>query len=142
MNDARHGVTSLKLTSRTISYHKSVRVSLNSSCSPYLFNKKSSYKRMIELLYSANLITRNIMPENQEFPMLSLSSRITPENLFFIRNHFPYPKVNMRSWGLIITGWRIFLYQKSASRTGSESQYHDCSLHEWKAFALPTRLSS
>jgi DMSO/TMAO reductase YedYZ molybdopterin-dependent catalytic subunit len=44
------------------------------------------------------------MPENQEFPMLTLSSRITPENLFYIRNHFPYPNVDMRSWGLCIKG--------------------------------------
>jgi DMSO/TMAO reductase YedYZ molybdopterin-dependent catalytic subunit len=44
------------------------------------------------------------MPENQEFPMLSLSSRITPENLFYTRNHFPYPNVDMRSWGLCING--------------------------------------
>ncbi|NEW09060.1 sulfite oxidase [Paenibacillus sp. SYP-B3998] len=36
--------------------------------------------------------------------MLSLSSRITPENLFYIRNHFPYPNVDIRSWGLCIKG--------------------------------------
>lgn len=37
--------------------------------------------------------------------MLSLSSRITPENLFYIRNHFPYPSVDVRSWGLHIGGF-------------------------------------
>ncbi|WP_217635273.1 sulfite oxidase [Paenibacillus sp. yr247] len=50
------------------------------------------------------MITHKMMPENQEFPMLSLSSRITPENLFYIRNHFQYPIVDMRSWGLSIKG--------------------------------------
>jgi DMSO/TMAO reductase YedYZ molybdopterin-dependent catalytic subunit len=59
---------------------------------------------MINLLYSVHLITRKIIPDNQEFPMLSLSSRITPENLFYIRNHFPYPNVDMRSWRLCIKG--------------------------------------
>lgn len=59
---------------------------------------------MVKLLYSPHLITRKIMPENQEFPMLSLSSRITPEHLFYIRNHFPYPTVDIRTWGLSIKG--------------------------------------
>ncbi|MGO4271166.1 sulfite oxidase [Paenibacillus sp. TAF58] len=59
---------------------------------------------MVNLLYSPHLITRKIMPENQEFPMLSLSSRITPEHLFYIRNHFPYPHVDMRTWRLSIEG--------------------------------------
>jgi DMSO/TMAO reductase YedYZ molybdopterin-dependent catalytic subunit len=56
------------------------------------------------MLYSPHLTTRRIMPENQEFPMLSLSSRITPENLFYIRNHFPYPNIDLHSWGLCIKG--------------------------------------
>lgn len=44
------------------------------------------------------------MPEIQEFPMLSLSGRVTPQHLFFIRNHFPYPYVDMRIWELQISG--------------------------------------
>ncbi|WP_338111659.1 sulfite oxidase [Paenibacillus aceris] len=36
--------------------------------------------------------------------MLSLSSRITPEHLFYIRNHFPYLIVDMETWGLRIEG--------------------------------------
>lgn len=55
-------------------------------------------------MYSAYLITRKMMPENQEFPMLSLSSRITPEHLFYIRNHFPYPYVDILRWELSIHG--------------------------------------
>ncbi|NOV02261.1 sulfite oxidase [Paenibacillus planticolens] len=56
------------------------------------------------MLYTPHLTTRKIMPEMQEFPMLSLSSRITPEHLFYIRNHFPYPIIDMRTWGLQING--------------------------------------
>ncbi|MCY9695618.1 sulfite oxidase [Paenibacillus alginolyticus] len=56
------------------------------------------------MLYSPHLITHRIMPENQEFPMLSLSSRITPEHLFYRRNHFLYPNVDMRFWRLSIEG--------------------------------------
>ncbi|CAG7635836.1 sulfite oxidase [Paenibacillus allorhizosphaerae] len=36
--------------------------------------------------------------------MLSLSSRITPDHLFYIRNHFPYPGVDVRTWELQIEG--------------------------------------
>lgn len=37
--------------------------------------------------------------------MLSLSSRITPENLFYRRNHFPYPSVDASKWELQISGY-------------------------------------
>lgn len=36
--------------------------------------------------------------------MLSLSSRITPERLFYIRNHFPYPDLDLRFWGMHVGG--------------------------------------
>ncbi|WP_141692370.1 sulfite oxidase [Paenibacillus pectinilyticus] len=51
------------------------------------------------------MTTRKIIPENQEFPILSLSSRITPDHLFYRRNHCPYPAVDMRTWELQIGGY-------------------------------------
>lgn len=36
--------------------------------------------------------------------MLALSDRIIPDHLFYIRNHFPYPAVDMHTWGLRIEG--------------------------------------
>lgn len=51
-----------------------------------------------------HLLLRSIVPENQEFPMVSLSSRINPNELFFRRNHFPYPEVNFKKWALAIQG--------------------------------------
>jgi DMSO/TMAO reductase YedYZ molybdopterin-dependent catalytic subunit len=56
------------------------------------------------LLYSPQLITRKIAPENQEFPIFSIANWITPEHLFFIRNHFMYPVIDMRSWYISIEG--------------------------------------
>ncbi|NQX66140.1 sulfite oxidase [Paenibacillus alba] len=55
-------------------------------------------------LYHAGRIPRSIIPENQEFPMLSLSSRITPEFQYYIRNHFPYPALPLNDWVLKIEG--------------------------------------
>jgi DMSO/TMAO reductase YedYZ molybdopterin-dependent catalytic subunit len=55
-------------------------------------------------LYDPERIPRSIIPENQEFPMLTLSSQLTPENLYYIRNHFPYPAIPMHNWYLQIQG--------------------------------------
>ncbi|MDF2960384.1 MAG: sulfite oxidase [Paenibacillus sp.] len=55
-------------------------------------------------LYNPQRIPRSIIPENQEFPMLSLSSQLTPGSLHYIRNHFPYPYIPMYDWHLDIQG--------------------------------------
>ncbi len=52
----------------------------------------------------AGLITREKEPKNLEFPFFSLNSRITPNELFFVRNHFAGPKLNLRSWRLKVEG--------------------------------------
>ena len=36
--------------------------------------------------------------------MLSLNSRITPNELFFVRNHFDVPEIDAESWRLSIKG--------------------------------------
>lgn len=54
--------------------------------------------------YDPGRIPRSIIPENQEFPMLSLSSRVTPEKQYYIRNHFPYPALPLNDWALNIEG--------------------------------------
>ena len=54
--------------------------------------------------YDPGRIPRSIIPENQEFPMLSLSSRVTPEKQYYIRNHFPYPALPLNDWVLNIEG--------------------------------------
>ncbi len=50
------------------------------------------------------LVVRDKNPENLEFPFASLNSAVTPNEQFFIRSHFPVPKVNARSWRLHIEG--------------------------------------
>ncbi|CAH1227837.1 Protein-methionine-sulfoxide reductase catalytic subunit MsrP [Paenibacillus allorhizoplanae] len=56
-------------------------------------------------LYDPARIPRSTIPENQEFPMLALSSWVTPENKFYIRNHFPYPVLPTNDWKLSIVGF-------------------------------------
>jgi DMSO/TMAO reductase YedYZ molybdopterin-dependent catalytic subunit len=50
------------------------------------------------------LITRQDNPENLEFPFATLDGFITPNNLFYVRNHFPTPQVNAKSWRLDVSG--------------------------------------
>jgi DMSO/TMAO reductase YedYZ molybdopterin-dependent catalytic subunit len=50
------------------------------------------------------LITRQSNPENLEFPFWSLNSFITPNNLSYVRSHFPTPHLDPVSWHLEIAG--------------------------------------
>ncbi len=52
----------------------------------------------------SKLITREKNPANLESPLLFLESFITPNERFYIRNHFPVPSVNVHSWRLKIGG--------------------------------------
>jgi DMSO/TMAO reductase YedYZ molybdopterin-dependent catalytic subunit len=53
---------------------------------------------------NAGLIIREMEPENLEFPFSTLDSFITPNERFFIRSHFPRPKLEVHSWRLKIEG--------------------------------------
>ncbi len=61
----------------------------------------------------AGLITREKEPECLEFPFYSLNSRITPNELFFVRNHFTVPKLNLRNWRLKVEGLVDYPYEIS-----------------------------
>ncbi|EGW37290.1 sulfite oxidase, partial [Desulfosporosinus sp. OT] len=50
------------------------------------------------------LIPLQLMPENMESPINTLLSWITPNELFFTRNHLAYPTIQLESWGLILGG--------------------------------------
>jgi DMSO/TMAO reductase YedYZ molybdopterin-dependent catalytic subunit len=54
-------------------------------------------------LYNPARIPRSVVPENQEFPVLALSSQLTPESFHYIRNHFPHPS-SLGGWQLDIQG--------------------------------------
>jgi DMSO/TMAO reductase YedYZ molybdopterin-dependent catalytic subunit len=50
------------------------------------------------------LIPREKDPENLEFPFASLDSFLTPNKLFYVRNHFAAPKLDARTWRLRVEG--------------------------------------
>lgn len=62
------------------------------------------------------LITREKEPLNLEYPLSSLTSRITPNREFFVRNHFPIPELKAESYTLTLEGEvqtkRSFSYQE------------------------------
>jgi DMSO/TMAO reductase YedYZ molybdopterin-dependent catalytic subunit len=52
----------------------------------------------------AGLIVRQKDPDNLEFPFASLRSFITPNDLFYVRNHFAAPSIDSNTWRLRIVG--------------------------------------
>src|SRR5205807_9896994 len=48
----------------------------------------------------ARLIPRQKNPDNLEFPFATPKSFFTPNDLFFLRNHFPAPKLPAITWPL------------------------------------------
>src|SRR3954468_21669803 len=50
------------------------------------------------------LIIREREPENLEFPFSALNSALTPNEQFFVRSHFPVPKLEPAKWSLKIEG--------------------------------------
>ena len=50
------------------------------------------------------LIRRSVAPEALEFPLHALDGPITPNELFFVRNHFETPMIEVANWRLSIEG--------------------------------------
>lgn len=50
------------------------------------------------------LIVREKDPENLEFPFAKLDSFLTPNELFYVRNHFSKPKIDPSTWKLKVSG--------------------------------------
>jgi DMSO/TMAO reductase YedYZ molybdopterin-dependent catalytic subunit len=55
-------------------------------------------------------------PENSETPLGQVRGWVTPNRLFFVRNHFPVPEVDLGSWRLRVGG----LVDRSAEWTWDE----------------------
>jgi DMSO/TMAO reductase YedYZ molybdopterin-dependent catalytic subunit len=53
---------------------------------------------------SNGLIVREQAPLNLEMPFSSLSGFITPNELFYVRCHFPIPEISAENWSLKIVG--------------------------------------
>src|SRR5947209_7073798 len=43
-------------------------------------------------------------PENSETPLENLRSWVTPNRLFFVRNHFDLPSIDLTAWRLRVEG--------------------------------------
>src|SRR5438477_7490106 len=54
--------------------------------------------------YSAGLIIRQKEPTNLETPLDQIDSYLTPTELFYIRSHFPAPRLGLASYQLRIDG--------------------------------------
>jgi len=52
----------------------------------------------------AGLIVRDRDPENLEFPFSTLNSFVTSNEQFFVRSHFPVPKLDATTWRLRVEG--------------------------------------
>jgi DMSO/TMAO reductase YedYZ molybdopterin-dependent catalytic subunit len=50
------------------------------------------------------MIIREREPTNLEFPFASLKDRMTPTERFFVRCHFPMPRIDMATWRLSLEG--------------------------------------
>ena len=50
------------------------------------------------------LIPRQTEPVNLESPFAALNSFLTPNNLFYVRNHYAMPELDARAWRLKVSG--------------------------------------
>jgi DMSO/TMAO reductase YedYZ molybdopterin-dependent catalytic subunit len=60
--------------------------------------------RNARLSSSAGLIIRQKEPKNLETPFDQIDSFLTPTELFYIRSHFPAPRLDLSSYRLRIDG--------------------------------------
>jgi DMSO/TMAO reductase YedYZ molybdopterin-dependent catalytic subunit len=69
----------------------------------YMFGQEKANKSN-EAEPAEGLIPRQRNPDNLEFPFATLDSFITPNEKFYVRNHFVQPKLEIGSWRLKVEG--------------------------------------
>ena len=79
------------VTRSTIEWNKSIVISNIDKYNP---TRKSAGRRVI---------TRS--PENSETPVEALRNWITPNEQFYVLNHFDDPEIDRSTWKLDVTGW-------------------------------------
>ena len=52
----------------------------------------------------SELVVRKDEPQNLESPCSIFDSYLTPEHLFYVRNHFPMPRIELDTWRLRVEG--------------------------------------
>src|SRR5436309_15800671 len=65
---------------------------------------KKHYGDKVRQSSSAGLIIRQKEPHNLETPFDQVDSYLTPTELFYIRSHFPAPRLELASYQLRIDG--------------------------------------
>ena len=60
------------------------------------------------------------VPENSETPLESIRSWVTPNRLFFVRNHFEVPALELTGWRLHVGG----CVAQAAGRSGGGCWIH------------------
>ncbi|HVW01683.1 MAG TPA: sulfite oxidase [Planctomycetaceae bacterium] len=53
---------------------------------------------------ASGLIVREKLPENLETPLSGFEQYITPNDLFYVRDHFARPEIDLKNWKLSIEG--------------------------------------
>jgi DMSO/TMAO reductase YedYZ molybdopterin-dependent catalytic subunit len=53
-------------------------------------------------MHERKVVTQS--PENSETPLADVHGWVTPTRLFFVRNHFQEPEIDVRSWRLSVSG--------------------------------------
>ncbi len=56
------------------------------------------------MTHDTELIRRSAAPEALEFPLHELDGPITPNELFFVRNHYDTPEIDASTWRLSVEG--------------------------------------
>jgi DMSO/TMAO reductase YedYZ molybdopterin-dependent catalytic subunit len=67
-------------------------------------NRAGTFPGQAETPWIPGLVVRESKPLNLEYPFAALDRFITPNEQFFVRNHFDVPSLEARNWGLIVDG--------------------------------------
>ncbi|MEX2139868.1 MAG: sulfite oxidase [Pirellulales bacterium] len=64
-------------------------------------NREAQHKNATS---APGVIVRQNDPDNLEYPFANLDSFLTPNEQFYVRNHFPVPEVDAKAWRLRVEG--------------------------------------
>lgn len=71
---------------------------------PFAYQAMQLGSQAVAASQSDELIIREREPQNLESDFAALDSFITPNDKFYVRNHFPVPQLDAKSWRLKIEG--------------------------------------
>jgi len=71
---------------------------------PLAYTSASASSRALAAVESGELVIREREPQNLESDFAALDSFITPNDKFYVRNHFPVPQLDTKTWRLKVEG--------------------------------------